>query len=125
MWLLNKRKSDEHKESRNKRVKWMPNDAGWRLYGHINLLCGCPVYFIFGEPTDMPNPPDDATAAQARNMAKTIRLRLLESDGRAERMKLLIQRTKGLFAGGPEDMRQYVASYASFLDNCQGYRLLF
>lgn len=114
---------------KNKKVSWMPNIAGGQICGWIHVVSSIPVYFtgVLDDPHmfEFPHIPDSASKSQAQNWAKQIRYHLLNKTEFAQhRLYGLRSRCSNRFEGNNIGFRNYVAEYADFLEQCEGYRLI-
>lgn len=109
-------------KSRNEDVSFMPNSCGWQLYGLVNKLAGCPIYYEDAdEDCEYPRPLDDMTASQAEAVGSKIKYKYFGSNRASERLEGLAYVAMGLYIG---DLAKIVHEYATWLEKCGGYELV-
>lgn len=140
-------------QANNPDVQWLPNASEWELDGWINCIAGVPfktidiesekftiestekdgkIFFTFhsnpgpGFNYLYPRPPSEASAEQAKSWAANIRSAFNEY-----RLAKLYHFASHLLSDELKKMdvallglKEYVETYATFLENCQGYQVL-
>lgn len=103
---------------KNEAAQFLPNSAGWSLYGYVNALSGSLVYFEVD--MEYPRPPDTLNKTQALQTAQRIELKFFKSDFAKHRLGLLEAKVHGLYAG---ELTELIREYVDWLRACGGYSL--